>query len=121
MKAVITLDNGDEILYDNMQLKDIAHALIELAQPKLEVVITDEIKRDFKKQSREKYLNTDGIFIGWTAYESLSVEMKIDFYIRLEHAKQAYNDMVLAYSEKTETLKKEIEILKKEIEELKNK
>lgn len=85
-----------ELSYSDILVKDLAHALIELAQPKLEIAVSDEQIKRFQDEAKKEYMQTK-LFTDFDAYVELYTRLKIDAYIRLEHAKQAYNDMVLAY------------------------
>lgn len=100
LSAVIKLDiHGTEttLEYPEMKIKDLAHELIEIAQPSLDIAVTDAKIEEFHREAKKEYINSK-VFNDYDAYVDLYVRMKTDAYIRLEHAKQAYNDAVLNYS-----------------------
>lgn len=98
--AIVTLDaQGTEtkIEYPPMKVKDLAHELINLSQPQLDIVVSDEIIERFKKEAKKDYIKSN-TFNDFDTYLELFVRLKVDTYIRLEHAKHAYNSLVLEYS-----------------------
>ena len=106
----VTVILAEEIIettltYNDINLKDVAHKLIEIAQPELEIAVSETQIEKFRQDAKRDYISSDVQFVGHEAYVDLYVRLKIDSYIRLEHAKHAYNEMVLAYSKQIETLK----------------
>lgn len=95
------------IEYLNMPAKEIAHALIELAQPQLEIAIPESQIEKFRNEAKRDYMGSTKIFTDFDAYQELYVRLKIGEYERLEHAKQAYNEAVIAYEEKIKSLKQQ--------------
>lgn len=95
------------IEYLNMPAKEIAHALIELAQPELDIVIPESQVEKFKVDAKRDYMNSTKLFTDFEAYQELYVRLKVNEYVRLEHAKQAYNEVVMAYEEKIKSLKQQ--------------
>jgi hypothetical protein len=93
-----------ELDFPQMPVKDLAHELIEIAQPKLEIAITESQVKGFQDEAKKEYMKTK-LFNDFEAYIELYTRLKIDAYIRLEHAKQAYNEVVLAYSNQIKELK----------------
>jgi hypothetical protein len=103
IKAVIELESA-ELLFENVSIKDIAHELIQLSQPKLEISVTDQQVQKFQAEAKKDYMESK-TFNDFDAYAELYTRLKIDAYIRLEHAKQAYNEAVMAYSKQIQELK----------------
>ncbi len=110
MKATATIsiptgvDTTTILDFENIPVKEIAHALIDLAQPKLEISVTDQQVQKFQAEAKKDYMESK-TFKDFEAYVELYTRLKIDAYIRLEHAKQAYNEAVMAYSKQIQELK----------------
>lgn len=82
--------------YLNMPAKEIAHKLIELAQPELDIVIPESQVEKFKQDAKRDYMNSTKLFKDFEAYQELYVRLKKAEYIRIEHNKQAYYEAVMA-------------------------
>lgn len=90
--------------YANIEAKELAHLIIELAQPKLEIAVTDEQIKRFQAEAKKDYMESK-TFKDFDAYVELYTRLNIDAYIRLEHAKQAYNEAVMGYTKVIQELK----------------
>lgn len=103
------IHEGMEITLEhfNIEMKELAHALIELAQPQLEIAIPESQIEKFRNEAKRDYMGSTKIFTDFDAYQELYVRLKIGEYERLEHAKQAYNEAVIAYEEKIKSLKQQ--------------
>lgn len=98
--AIVTLrvqGTDTKLEYPPMKVKDLAHELINLSQPQLDIVVSDGTIERFKNEAKKDYI-TSNTFNDFDAYLELYVRLKVDTYIRLEHAKHSYNSMVLEYS-----------------------
>lgn len=113
-KATLTYEqDGEEITvtYPDMQVKDIAHAMIELAQPKLEIVVSESQIERFRQEAKKLYNDHPGLFISYSAYDpliDLIVQLKTEAHIRLERSNQSYNEAVMAYSKMVEELTEQL-------------
>jgi hypothetical protein len=98
-KATILLRNDaaeTTLEYLNIPMKELAHALIELAQPKLDIVIPESQIEKFKADAKRDYMNSTKLFTDFEAYQELYVRLKKAEFIRIEHDKQAYSEVVMA-------------------------
>lgn len=102
-KATIEFETGI-VEYPEMKVIDLAHALIVKANPESEILITESLIQKFRDEAKQEYVTGTKLFTDYEAYQELCVRMKVEMYKRVEHAKNAYNDMVLAYEEKIKSL-----------------
>jgi hypothetical protein len=81
--------------YSGMTVIELAHELIRLAQPKLEIKITDERIAQFTRDAAKAYIESR---TAWDAEEftKLYVRMASEKYLAVERANHAYNEMILA-------------------------
>lgn len=103
-KATIEFETGI-VEYPEMKVIDLAHALIVKAQPKLNAPVPESQIEKFRIEAKRDYMNSTKLFTDFEAYQELYVRLKIGEYIRLEHAKQSTNEVVLAYEEKIKRIK----------------
>lgn len=115
IKATILIDSDDTettLEHANIELKELAHLLIEIAQPKLEIAVSETQIEKFRDDAKREYIRSTVQYIGYEAYIDLYVQLKIDSYIRLEHAKHSCNEVIMAYSKKFKEMQNQIKELK---------
>jgi hypothetical protein len=103
---------SDTVLkYPEMEVTELAHELIRLAQPKLEIKLTEERLAQFVREASHAYVKSKS---AWDAEEftKLYVEMSTEKYFAIERANHSYNSMVLAYEAKVALLKLQLDKFK---------
>lgn len=102
-KGIIKFSDTLTVDYPKMKVIDLAHALILLAKPQLEIKLTDERKEQFIRDAAKAYLESR---TAWDSEEftKLYVQMATEKYFAIERANHAYNEMILAYDAKIKEL-----------------
>ena len=110
-KAIISFGEKqfNTIEFEGGSLIDLAHHLILISQPKLEIKLTEERKTQFVIEASNAYVKSS---TAWDAVEftKLYVEMATEKYFAIERANHAYNLAVLAYEEKLKVFKERSDI-----------
>lgn len=98
--AKIELEDGRVFEVEDGTLLTLAHKMIEDSTPELPIRIPDGKMDEWKREAGLDHLRQP---ITWTAREchlDLYLRLKVEQFQAIERAKLAYNEMVLAYSER---------------------
>lgn len=98
-QAEIELEDGTELNFPEMPLNDLAHEFIRICQPEYEIVIPETKLLQFEIDARKDAL-VNSTVSGFDSYVALFIKKECEKYTLTERHKQAYNSMVLAYSER---------------------
>lgn len=106
--TIVYIHEGLEITleHSNMEMKDVAHALIELDQPQLDIKVTDERRQRFRDEAKKAFIKYKGN-LDFDSFVALSEEKDVEKFFAVERCNHNYNVMVMAYEEKIKALKQQ--------------
>lgn len=99
-KVLVTyIQDGAVVVLEhlNMEMKDVAHALIELAQPKLDIKVTDERRKRFRDEAKKAFIKYKGN-LDFDSFVALSEEKDVEKFFAVERCNHAYNEMVMGFA-----------------------
>lgn len=99
IRAIVEFEDGQELEYNNIGTCKLAHELIELSTPRMDMAITQAMKDRFIELAKAAFIK-DRSGISMEHYVILWVDKEVEKYFAIERCKHAYNEMVKAKIQK---------------------
>lgn len=99
IRAIVEFEDGQEIEYNNIGTCKLAHELIELSTPKLNMAITQAMKDRFIELAKTAFIK-DRSGISIDHYVPLWVDKEVEKHFAIERCNHSFNEMVKAKIQK---------------------